>query len=162
MNKALGIVQKWKLLRQTGRNICMKILDRKFSKMIVLLVMLFTLTACGAQPLPEQFEEDKVRETAEQAVGYFNEQDFQSIIDMGNEEFRELLTAEEFASQSDPYLEKCGAFQEISKTIFLGNVDKETQAAYGGVVMVGSYEEGTIQFTIAFTEDMELIQFLIR
>ena len=81
---------------------------------------------------------------------------------MGSDEFQKALTAEEFTSQCDPYHEKCGAFQEISKTIFAGNIDKETQEAYGGVVMVGTYEEGTLQFTIAFNEDMELIQFIIR
>lgn len=130
--------------------------------MIVMLGMLLMLTACGAQPLPEQFEEDTVKASAEQAIGFFNEQDYQSILDMGSAEFQEVLTVEEFSNQCDSYLEKCGAFKEISKTIFLGNVDKETQAAYGGVVMVGSYEKGTIQFTIAFNEDMEIIQFVIR
>ena len=137
-------------------------MKKGFCKITVLLLMLFALTACGAQPLPEQFEEDTVREAAEQAISYFNEQDYQSIIEMGSDEFQKALTAEEFTSQCDPYHEKCGAFQEISKTIFAGNIDKETQEAYGGVVMVGTYEEGTIQFTIAFNEDMELIQFIIR
>lgn len=136
---------------------------KKKVRMIVMLGMLLLLfTACGAQPLPEQFDEDTVKASAEQAIGFFNEQDYQSILDMGSVEFQEILTVEEFANQCDPYLEKCAAFQEISKTIFLGNVDKETQAAYGGVVMVGSYEKGTIQFTIAFNEDMEIIQFVIR
>lgn len=69
---------------------------------------------------------------------------------------------EDFASQSDPYLEKCGEFQEIAKTITVGNVDQETQQAFGGVVMVGKYKDGTIQFTIAFDEDMKLVQFIIR
>ena len=137
-------------------------MKKGFCKITVLLVMLFALTACGAQPLPEQFEEDTVREAAEQAISFFNEKDYQSIIEMGNDDFQRVLKEEEFASQSDPYLDKCGAFQEISKTIFVGNIDEETQVAYGGVVMVGSYEEGTIQFTIAFNEDMELVQFLIR
>ena len=71
-----------------------------------------------------------------------------------------ILTVDEFANQCDPYLEKCGSFKEISKTIFLGNVDKETQAAYGGVVMIGSYEEGTIQFTISFNEDINTLVIL--
>ena len=124
--------------------------------------MLLTLTACGAQQLPEQFEEDAVREAAQQAIGFFNEQDYQSILDMSSAEFQAILTVEEFAAQCDPYLEKCGAFEEIAKTIVLGNVETETQAAYGGVVMVGSYEEGTIQFTITFDEDMQLVQFVIR
>ncbi len=128
----------------------------------MLCMMLLILTACSAQPLPEQFEEDTVKESAEQAIGFFNEQDYQSILGMSSAEFQEILTVDEFANQCDPYLEKCGSFKEISKTIFLGNVDKETQAAYGGVVMIGSYEEGTIQFTISFNEDMELTQFIIK
>lgn len=33
---------------------------------------------------------------------------------------------------------------------------------YGGVVMIGDYEDGKIQFTIAFDEDMKLVQFLIK
>lgn len=128
----------------------------------MLCMMLLILTACSAQPLPEQFEEDTVKESAEQAIGFFNEQDYQSILGMSSAEFQEILTVDEFANQCDPYLEKCGSFKEISKTIFLGNEDKETQAAYGGVVMIGSYEEGTIQFTISFNEDMELTQFIIK
>ena len=105
-------------------------MKKGFCKITVLLVMLFALTACGAQPLPEQFEEDTVREAAEQAISFFNEKDYQSIIEMGNDDFQRVLKEEEFASQSDPYLDKCGAFQEISKTIFVGNIDEETQAAY--------------------------------
>ena len=128
----------------------------------MLCMMLLILTACSAQPLPEQFEEDTVKESAEQAIGFFNEQDYQSILGMSSAEFQEILTVDEFANQCDPYLEKCGSFKEISKTFFLGDVDKETQAAYGGVVMIGSYEEGTIQFTISFNEDMELTQFIIK
>lgn len=127
-----------------------------------MLVVILTLTACGAQSLPDQFDEETVKAEAIKAVDYFNKRDYQSIIDMGSDEFRELITAEDFASQSDPYLEKCGEFQEIAKTITAGNVDQETQQAFGGVVMVGKYKDGTIQFTIAFDEDMQLVQFIIR
>lgn len=140
----------------------MKKRKKRICTSVIFCTLLLLLTACGAQPLPEQFEEETVKTSAEQAIAFFNEQDYQSILDMGSAEFQEALTVEEFANQCDPYLEKCGTFKEISKTIFLGNVDKETQAAYGGVVMVGSYEKGTIQFTIGFDEDMELVQFLIR
>lgn len=131
-------------------------------RIMVVLMLALILTACGAQSLPEQFDEETVRAEAQKAVDYFNDHDYQSIIDMGSSEFQELLTAEDFASQSDPYHEKCGAFQKIEKTIVVGNTNQETQQAFGGVVMVGSYEEGTIQFTIAFDEDMKLVQFIIR
>lgn len=140
------------------------LLDKKgiLGRIAGVLIVVLTLTACGAQSLPDQFDEETVKAEAKKAVDYFNERDYQSIIDMGSDAFQELLTAENFASQSDPYHEKCGEFQEIAKTIAVGNVDKETQQAFGGVVMVGKYKEGTIQFTIAFDEDMKLVQFVIR
>lgn len=131
-------------------------------RVTVVLMLVLTLTACGAQPLPEQFDEETVKAEAEKAIGYFNDHDYQSIIDMGSDVFQEVITVDNFASQSEPYHEKCGAFQEIVKTIVVGNVDQETQQAFGGVVMIGSYEEGTVQFTIAFDEDMKLVQFIIR
>lgn len=137
-------------------------MKRFLGKLVVLCIMVLSITACSAQTLPEQFDEETVKAEAEKAIGYFNKQDYQSILDMGSDEFQELLTEEEFARQSDPYLEKCGEYQDIAKTIVLGNVDQETQKAYGGVVMVGNYKEGTIQFTIAFDEDMKLVQFIIR
>lgn len=137
-------------------------MKRIFGRVMGVCIMVFLLTACGAQSLPEQFDEETVKEEAERAVGYFNEQDYQSILDMGSDEFREVLTVEEFASQCDPYLERCGAFQGIDKIIVLGNVDRETQKSYGGVVMVGTYQEGTIQFTIGFDENMKLVQFIIK
>lgn len=131
-------------------------------RIAVIFVMMLLLTACGAQPLPEGFDEETVKAEAQRAIEYFNDHDYQSIIDMGSDAFQEAITAENFTSQSEPYHEKCGAFRELAKTIVVGNVDQQTQESFGGVVMVGSYEEGTIQFTIAFDEDMKLVQFIIR
>lgn len=143
----------------------MKSLSRRrgiFGRIAGVIMIILVLTACGAQPLPEQFDEATVKAEAERAIEYFNNHDYQSIIDMGSDAFQELLTEENFAAQSEPYHEKCGDFQEIAKTIVLGNVDQETQEAFGGVVMIGTYQEGSIQFTIAFDENMKLVQFIIR
>ena len=142
----------------------MSFIKRKgwFDRIVGVCIMILSITACGAQPLPDGFDEETVKAEAERAIGYFNIQDYQSIIDMGSDAFQELLTEEEFAAQCDPYLDRCGEYQGIAKTIVLGNIDQETQAAFGGVVIVGNYKEGMIQFTIAFDKDMKLVQFIIK
>lgn len=127
-----------------------------------LLVVMLLIPSCGAQSLPDKFDEDTVKAEAEKAIGYFNGRDYQSILDMGNDAFQDAITLDSFETQSNPYLDKCGEYQEIAKTIVLGNVDKATEKQYGGVVMVGKYENGTIQFTIGFDEDMKLVQFFIK
>lgn len=141
-----------------------KILQKKNWIRVIcgLCFLIISLTGCGAQPLSDQFDEDTVKESAEQAVAYFNERDYQAIIDMGNDVLKENITVENFAAQCDPYLDKCGEYQEIEKTIVFGSTDKSTETEYAGIVMIGKYEEGTIQFTIGFDEDMKIVQFLIK
>lgn len=126
-----------------------------------ILAALF-LTGCAQSQLSDKFDEETVKEEAKKAVELFNERDYQGILDMGDENMKNGITAEQFAEASDPYLDKCGEFQEIGKTVVLGTTDKETGKEFGGVVMIGNYEDGKIQFTIAFDEDMKLVQFLIK
>lgn len=130
--------------------------------MIGLIWLSALMTGCGQSKLSDTFDEETMKEEAMKAIEYFNEKDYQSIIDMGSEELKEGITAEEFAKASDPYLDKCGSFKKITKTVVAGNKDSKTGNEYGGVVMIGEYEDGKIQFTIAFDEDMKLVQFLIK
>ncbi len=129
----------------------------------VMVSLVLAVSGCGeGNGLSDKFDEETVMEKAMVAVGYFNERDYQGIIDMGSEIMQASITAEQFQAASDPYLDKCGKFVEISKSVVLGNTDDQTGESYGGVVMVGKYESGQIQFTIAFDERMELVQFFIK
>lgn len=142
----------------------MKKVGRKRGFISVVCALMLVLSGCAATTteLSDKFDEGTVKSESAKAVEYFNERDYQTIIDMGVQKMKDSITAEEFAKQSDPYLDKCGSFQEIEKTVTLGSEDKKTGAQYGGVVMVGKYEDGKIQFTIMFDEDMKLVQFTIK
>lgn len=129
--------------------------------LVLMAVMLLTGCAKGAK-LSDKFDEETVKAEAMKAVEYFNERDYAAILAMGSEEFKEALTEEAFAQAVDPYLDKNGTFMKITKTAVLGNKDEETGKEYGGVVMVGKYEDGKIQFVISFDEEMKLVQFVIR
>ena len=129
--------------------------------LIGILAVLF-LTGCSQNQLPDKFDEETVKEEAMKAVDLFNDRDYQSILDMGVEELKQSLTAEQFAQVSNPYLERCGEFQEIEKTVTVGSENEKTGEQFGGVVMIGKYADGNIQFTIAFDENMKLVQFNIK
>ena len=120
------------------------------------------LTGCAQQELSEQFDEETVEAQALKCVELFNEKDYQTLIDMGDETLQNAITEEKFAEASDPYLEKCGTFSEIEKTIIFGSSNKSTNMEYACVVMIGNYENGKIQFTISFDQDMKLVQFVIK
>lgn len=139
---------------------------KRVKQFVVVMIGLIWLSAlmigCGQSKLSDTFDEETIKEEAMRAIGYFNEKNYQGLIDMGSKELKESITVEELAKASDPYLDKCGTFKEITKTVVVGNKDSKTGNEYGGVVMIGKYEDGKIQFTIAFDQDMKLVQFLIK
>lgn len=112
--------------------------------------------------LPESFDKERMEEKALCAIDCFNEKDYQSILDMGCTEFQEFLTAEEFAEQCDPMLDKRGKFREIVKTVSMGCKNEEGEAEYAGFILVADYENGRICFNITINQNMELMEFLVR
>lgn len=128
---------------------------------IAVLAAVFT-AGCGQAKLPESFSEEEVKKEAEKSIALFNERDYAGLIEMGSEKLKAGITEEQFAEACDPYLDKCGEFEEITKTVFAGGHDKNSGIDYATAVMIGEYEDGKIQFTVSFDEDMEMIQFLIK
>lgn len=139
-------------------------LERILGLLAGLSMVICLLTGCQPESarLPESFDEEIVEERASRSIDFFNERDYQSILDMGCPEFKEAITTEEFALQCDPMLEKRGEFQEIKKTVFLSSKDKKNEVEFGGAVMVGDYKNGRITFHIMFDENMELVEFLVQ
>ena len=140
------------------------LLERIAGMLTGLSMVVCLLTGCQSlgTELPESFDEERMEEEALRAIDCFNEKDYQSILDMGCTEFQEFLTAEEFAEQCDPILDKRGKFREIIKTVSMGCKNEEGEVEYGGLILVADYEDGRICFHITINENMELMEFLVQ
>ncbi len=140
------------------------LLERIAGMLTGLSMVVCLLTGCQSlgTELPESFDEERMEEEALRAIDCFNEKDYQSVLDMGCTEFQEFLTAEEFAEQCDPILDKRGKFREIVKTVSMGCKNEEGEVEYGGLVLVADYEDGRICFHITINENMELMEFLVQ
>lgn len=140
------------------------LLERIAGLLTGLSMVVCLLTGCRflGTELPESFDEERMEEEALRAIDYFNEKDYQSVLDMGCTEFQEFITAEEFAEQCDPILDKRGKFREIVKTVSMGCKNEEGEVEYGGLVLVADYEDGRICFHITINENMELMEFLVQ
>lgn len=136
----------------------------KVGFLAAMILLNMGLTGCQSKDteLSDKFDEETVKSEAMKAIELFNERDYEGIREMGTEEFKEILSVEGYQEQCDPFLDKRGEFKEIEKTVVMGSKDKKSGADYAGIVMVGAYEDGKIQFSIGFDEDMKLIQFLIK
>lgn len=136
-------------------------------KRLVWIICTAVCFLCGCQvteggKLPEGFDEKEVREKAECIVGWFNAQEYDKIIEAGDEDLKKLHSAEDIEKEGKNRLEKCGTFQKIEKTAIVSETDRESGKTYGGLVLIGAYENGKIEFQIFFDEEMRMIQFLIR
>lgn len=140
----------------------MKRMQKKSCLLVFVSLLCVLLTGCTNMALGDMFDEAQVLQKSREAIDYFNGGDYQAIIDMGGEALRGQLTVEDFDAQAAPKKEKLGAFKEITKEEVLGTVDKETGMNYAGTVTVARYEHGKLKFTIAYDEDMNLVQFTIK
>ena len=140
------------------------LLERIAGMLTGLSMVVCLLTGCQSlgREVPESFDEERMEEEALRAIDCFNEKDYQSVLDMGCTEFQEFLTAEEFAEQCDPILDKRGKFREIIKTVSMGCKNEEGEVEYGGLILVADYEDGRICFHITINENMELMEFLVQ
>lgn len=140
---------------------------RKMCRELSVLFCIAVFFLCGCQVaeggrLPKGFDEQQVREKAELAVNWFNEQEYEKIIGAGSVEFKELYSEEDIAEEGTDRLKKCGAFREIEKTAVISETSYKSGEGYGGLVLIGAYENGKIEFRILFDEEMNIVQFLLR
>lgn len=151
-------------MKQTKGKLTSKLL---MLAMLVLVVVMAVQMYAGnggqaEEKLPDSFDEAQVREEAGKVIGYFNDRDYQSIIDMGDKDLKANSTAESFAATGDPLLEEKGAYREMGEAKIVGKTDEKTGKSYGGAIIPVTYENGEMEFTVAFNEDMEIAQFLVR
>ncbi len=134
---------------------------KKIILMAALLMTTALMCACkSGSNLADAFDEDTVKKTAAQAIDLFNAKDFQAVIDMGSDEFKAQLTVEQFASV-ETQLDTLGAFDSVEKFVIAGQQD-EAKKDYAVVVAVGKYANGSLQFSMAFDDQMKLIQFFVK
>lgn len=126
---------------------------------IILLTMLVmgVLTACGAGKLSENYVEDDVITKAEQVVELFNDKDYQAVTDMVREDLQEQLSADVLKSALDEKLTAAGEFMEYSQSATAGQQDKSTGEDYAIVVLICKYQNSNLTFTISMDEDMNLV-----
>ncbi len=134
---------------------------------LVWIICLAAFWMCGCQvteggKLPEGFDEEAVREKAELIVGWFNAQEYEKIIEEGDDDLKKINSAKDIEKEGNIRLKKCGDFRKIEKTAIISETDYESKNAYGGLVLIGDYENGKIEFRIFFDEEMRIVSFLLR
>ena len=99
---------------------------KKLAGIVVLVCLIFSLTACGGK-LSEEFEEKEVKEGAEEMVNLINEGKLSEVYeDSFIPVLRNSVELEELQETVDYVLDKLGEFQDFEKVQVKGVKDKNT------------------------------------
>ncbi len=139
---------------------------RKKLLVFLCVVLMCLLSGCSrgsvSTKLPDCFEEETVEEEAKAAVTLGESGDYEEFIKLFDDTVAKSMTREVYENQYLAVVKEKGAFESFGDSVLVGQTDPNTGANYAGVVLVANYEDGKIQYTIGYNEDMKLIQFLIK
>lgn len=133
-----------------------------------MIVLLFTIAAvmsmlmgCGANSskLPEGFDEDTVKEQAIADIELAASDDFEGWKDRFADELQSMITEDSYQSHLEN-LKSHGAFVDYGKHAFVGQ--EKDGKKYAACVIIVNYEEGKIQYSVGYDEDMKLVQFTTK
>lgn len=118
------------------------------------LISLF-LSGCTAK-LDENFDEAVLKEKAIEVVTYLNEDKFEEVSAMGDENMNTPELANKLKEAWLPTKTNFGSFKEFDK------FDYTSKDGNAIVIAIASYENNKVQFTISFNSDMKLACFYFK
>lgn len=127
---------------------------KKVKLFLGVFLLSVALVGCSSSKLSEDFDEAKVKSSAQEIVDLTCSGEYDKIIDKMNDEMKAAITAEQLKEGWNPMLTKLGKFESISKEAVVGKeIDGEDVAT---VVEIVKFENGKAQFTITYDKDMKL------
>ncbi len=113
------------------------------------------LSGCGGQKLSNDFNEDDVKQAAENIITLVNSQDTKALKELCTVKMKEALT-DDVMKQIYDAIGEGGTFVEIKEVSVAGAKDKASEEEFAVVVASAKYEIKTFVFTITFTKQMKL------
>lgn len=132
--------------------------------LVYMFVLVSVLSGCaGGQQLSDQFNEEEVKQAAEEVIEILNSGDIDTLV---NEKWstmmKSALDEDEVKDQILPIIEELGEFEEFDKEAVTGGKDADTEQEFAVAVIKADYETRKAQFTISFDEDMKVAGFFIK
>lgn len=125
----------------------------RFLSLVLLVVFSAALLAGCASKLPEGYDEDELKASAEVVINLLNQRDSVGLNEMMTEDMKAGLT-EEVQAQIFAFLDKSGTMKEISSMGVSGS--EENGITFAVVIAKVAYENRDITYTIGFDPDMKL------
>ena len=131
---------------------------KKWAGGICALLLCLLLAGCsGSTKLADCFSKDELTTLSQENITLAESGDYEAFLEKMDPSVSSALTEEVY----NPYLDTVkakGAFQSFGKPAFVGQTVKETGDNYAAVILTANYEDGKLQYTLGYNEDLKLFQ----
>ena len=122
-------------------------------KLLSVFMVLFCgiiIVGCGTQKLSSNYSEEKLKAAAEETINNLNNNKYDEIVNGSRASLKAQLPKDKIKEAWEPLQEHIGKYKEISRISF------QEKDGIAIVVAIAQYEEGKVQFTLSYDEDMKL------
>lgn len=120
-------------------------------KILCLFLLVLGLVGCSNSALSDDYDEATLKSSAQKVVQELNAGNYQEIVDLVQPDLQEQLSAEVIEQAWTSLEGKLGTFDSISTYIV------SQKGEYAVVVVLAKYEKATLQLTLSYNVDMELV-----
>lgn len=137
-------------------------MKKLLSKLSILLLIIITFTACSTKSLPEKFDKEKVKASAENVITLFSNEEFEKITnDFTREDLKTGLSPDVLKNAKEQVMPNAGSFVEFKMSSFVAQKDKSGTDFVSAVIAV-KYQNQTVTYTISFDENNKIIGFYLK
>ncbi len=140
-----------------GRNI----IKRGIFMAFIMAISAFMLIGCSGTKLSGDYDEEKVKTAAKEAIDHLVAGEYQECVELMGEDMQAAISAEVLASNMEAIAGQKGAFEEYKSSTVVGQKDKDG-TEYAVAVIVAGFEKGSVTFTVSFDKEMKMIGFWMK
>ncbi len=122
----------------------------KLKLLIITMIVGLGLVGCTNSKLSPVYDEGKLKADSQEIVQMFCNEEYDKIISKMTDSVATQISAKQLEEVWSPMEGKLGKFKSISKEDVVGQENLAT------VVTIAQFENGKVQFTITYNEEMEL------
>lgn len=129
---------------------------KKIKLLLMMLVGCVMLVGCSSSKLSESFDEQELKTTTEEVIQMLLNGEYDKIEAMSSKVLLDAKVTDQLSEVWEPLAKDLGKFESYEKEAVVGKDNDAT------VIIITKFENGKVQFTISYNEDMELIGFFIK
>lgn len=137
-------------------------MKKLLSKLSILLLIIITFTACSSKSLPDNFDAEKVKASAENVITLFSNEEYDKITnDYTREDLKAALTPDVLSNAKAQIMPNAGSLVKFTNTSLVAQKDKSGNDFVAAIIAV-KYENQTVTYTISFDENNKITGFYLK